>query len=450
MVVWFLTLAALGVSQLLQQPDVLAALDPRYAIRFFAAHRGGAFLVMGAVFLVVTGGEALYADIWHFGRHPIRLTWFALVLPALLLNYFGQGALLLREPAAVEQPFFRMAPGWALYPLVALTTVATVIASQAMISGAFSLSRQAVLLGYLPRLRIEHTSDRQIGQVYLPAVNAALMAACVGLVLGFGSSSHLAGAYGVAVTTDMVFTTILFTVVAWRAWGWNPLLLILVAAALLFVDLAFWSANLPKIPHGGWFPLGVAAVMFTLMTTWKTGRQILAARLGERTLPIELFLEDVRGHPQIRVPGTAVYMDSRPEGTPPALLHNLKHNHVLHDHVVLLTVQVQEIPRVPEKRRFDVIDRGEGLHRVQIRVGFAERIDVPALLSRAPLEGVPLDPMQTSYFLGRERLISSRTRGMAPWREHLFAVITRNALGVTPYLGLPPNRVVEIGAQVEI
>jgi len=450
MVLWFLTIAALGVSELIRQPAVLAAVHPVHALRFFADHRLGAFLVLGAVFLVVTGGEALYADMGHFGRRPIRLAWFCLVFPSLLLNYFGQGALILRNPAAAAQPFFLMAPSWALYPLVALCTAATVIASQAVISGAFSLTHQAVQLGYLPRLRVEHTSERQIGQIYLPAVNHVLLVACLALVLGFESSSHLAGAYGVAVTTQMIFTTILFAVLAWRAWGWNPVLLALVAAAFLSMDFAFWTASLHKIPHGGWFPLLVAGGIFTLMTTWKTGRQILSARLLSRILPIDLFVADVRNHPPFRVPGTAVFLDSNPDGTPPALLHNFKHNRVLHERVVFLTVEVQDVPYVAESRRFESIALGEGLHRLRIRAGFAEEVDVPALLRRCTVDGAGFDPMQTSFFLGRERLIASGTGGMAPWRQKLFAAMSHNAQGITPYFRLPPNRVVELGMQLEI
>ena len=450
MVVWFLVLAALGLAQVLRHPAVLAAVDPRYAVRFFADHSAGAFLVLGSVFLVVTGGEALYADMGHFGRRPIRLTWFSFVLPALLLNYFGQGALLINNPAAVEQPFFMMAPRWALIPLVVLTTAATVIASQAVISGAFSLTRQAVLLGYLPRLRIEHTSARQIGQIYIPVVNWTLLLACVGLVVGFGSSSRLAGAYGVAVTTDMVFTTILFAVVAWRNWRWNPVAVVVMAAAFLAMDTGFWSANLHKIPEGGWFPLLVAAAMFTIMTTWKRGRQILADRQLSRTLPAELFVDDLRSGGPMRIPGTAVYMDSNTNGTPPALLHNLKHNQVLHEHVIFLTVVTQETPDVDETRRFEVSPIGEGVLRVVVRVGFTEDIDVPDLLSRCNIEGVSFEPMRTSYFLGRERVIATSRPGMAIWRENLFAMMSRNAEGVTRYFGIPPNRVVELGMQVEI
>lgn len=450
MLVWFTTLAVLGVVHLAQEPGVLTALSPVHAVRFFLDHPVGAFLGLGSVFLVVTGGEALYADLGHFGKRPIRAAWFVVVLPALLLNYFGQGALILRQPAAVEQPFFLMAPRWALYPLVGLTTVATVIASQAVISGAFSLTRQAVLLGYLPRLRIEHTSAKQIGQIYLPAVNWTLMVSCVALVFGFRTSSQLAGAYGVAVTTDMVFTTVLFAVVAWRQWGWPPLVLVPLIAGLLVVDLGFWSANLHKIPHGGLVPLLVAAGMFTVMTTWRRGRQILARRLGARAFPIELFVEDVRRSPPHRVPGVAVYMDSNPQGTPQALLHNLKHNHVLHERVILLTVLVEEVAYVPEAERFDIVPLGEGMYRLRIRVGFAEDVDIPAFLQQCRVPDVEFHPMKTTFVLGRERVISTGLPGMARWRERFFAWMSRATTSATRHFNLPPNRVVEIGMQVEI
>jgi KUP system potassium uptake protein len=450
MLIWFLTLAALGAGHVLRQPEVLAAMSPHHAIRFFLENGFAGFLVLGAVFLVVTGGEALYADMGHFGRSPIRIAWFALVMPALVLSYFGQGALLIADPAAVEQPFFLMAPRWALYPLVGLSTAATVIASQAVITGAFSLTRQAVLLGYLPRLRVLHTSASRSGQVYLPAINWALMIACVGLILGFGSSSRLAAAYGVAVTTDMVVTVVLLAAVASSRWHWRPLTVGCLTAGLLVLDLSFWTANVSKIPHGGWFPLVSAVVVFTLMTTWKTGREILTNRLRERVLPIELFVEDLRGNPQLRVPGTAVYMDSNPDGTPPALLHNLKHNHVLHEKVALVTILPEAIPRFPEERRFDVAPLGEGMVRIRIHVGFVEEVDVPALLARCPVDDMSFDSMTTSYFLGRERVIATDRRGMALWRDRLFASMSRNATGVTPYFGLPPNRVVELGVQLEI
>ena len=450
MLVWFSLLAVMGLAEIVRYPAILAALSPTYAVGFFVVNRLAAFLVLGSVFLVVTGGEALYADMGHFGKRPIRLTWFTLVLPALLLNYFGQGALVIRSPEAIESPFFLMAPGWALYPLVALTTIATVIASQAVISGAFSLTRQAVQLGYLPRLRIEHTSSREIGQIYLPVVNWGLMLACVGLVLGFRSSGRLAAAYGVAVTTDMVFTTLLFAVVAWRRWKWKPWIVISMVVVLLSIDLAFWGANLHKIPHGGWFPLLIAGAVFVVMTTWKTGRQILLRRLFERTIPIETFVENVKSHPPTRVPGTAVFMDSNPKGTPPALLHNLKHNWVLHEQVIFLTVVPEEVPVVADEDRFEVVDYGAGMHRVRIHVGFAEEPDIPQFLAQCDIEGVSFAPMRTSFFLGRERLLSTARPGMAQWRERLFAFMTRNAEGVTPYFHLPPNRVVELGMQVEI
>jgi len=450
MLVWFSLLAVMGLAEIVRYPAILAALSPTYAVGFFVVNRLAAFLVLGSVFLVVTGGEALYADMGHFGKRPIRLTWFTLVLPALLLNYFGQGALVIRSPEAIESPFFLMAPGWALYPLVALTTIATVIASQAVISGAFSLTRQAVQLGYLPRLRIEHTSSREIGQIYLPVVNWGLMLACVGLVLGFRSSGRLAAAYGVAVTTDMVFTTLLFAVVAWRRWKWKPWIVISMVVVLLSIDLAFWGANLHKIPHGGWFPLLIAGAVFVVMTTWKTGRQILLRRLFERTIPIETFVENVKSHPPTRVPGTAVFMDSNPKGTPPALLHNLKHNWVLHEQVIFLTVVPEEVPVVADEDRFEVVDYGAGMHRVRIHVGFAEEPDIPQFLAQCDIEGVSFAPMRTSFFLGRERLLSTARPGMAQWRERLFAFMTRNAEGVTTYFHLPPNRVVELGMQVEI
>jgi KUP system potassium uptake protein len=386
----------------------------------------------------------------HFGKRPIRMTWFALVLPALVLNYFGQGARIIQDPAAVEHPFFLLAPGWATYPLVVLATAATVIASQAVISGAFSLTRQAVQLGYLPRVHIEHTSHREIGQIYIPGVNWLLMIACIGLVAGFRESTSLANAYGVAVTTDMVFTTLLFAAVARARWKWAWWRVGALAAAFLVVDLAFWGANLEKIPHGGWFPLVVAAVIFTLMTTWKRGRQILSTRMHATTLPFDLFLADLERNPPARVPGTAVFMYGNADGTPPALLHNLVHNKVLHERVVLLTVETQEIPVVADDDRMQVEEAGHGFYRVSIRYGFTEEPDIPAVLARVKVPGLDLRPMKTSYFLGRETLIPSSKPGMAIWREHLFAVMSRNARTATSFFGLPPNRVVELGAQIEL
>jgi KUP system potassium uptake protein len=422
-----------------------------HAAAFFARNEWPGVLVLGSVFLVVTGGEALYADIGHFGRRPIRVSWFALVLPALLLNYFGQGALIINDPAAVEQPFFLLAPDWALYPLVVLATAATVIASQAVISGAFSLTRQAVQLGYLPRVTVEHTSASHIGQIYVANVNRALLIACVALVLGFGSSSALAAAYGVAVTTDMVFTTILFAVVASTVWRWSLVFVLLLAAVFLGIDLAFWGANIVKVPEGGWFPLAVAAGVFTVMTTWKRGRQILADRMASASLPIDLFLQSLTSSPPARVPGIAVYMQGTPTGTPPALLHNLKHNKVLHERVIFLTVVTRDVPHVPEEERLELAEIGHGVFRLQVFYGFMEDPDVPAALRQCRSHGLVFPPMETSYFLGRETLIPSRRRrGMAFWREALFSFLSRNAQRATAYYRIPPNRVIELGAQIEL
>jgi KUP system potassium uptake protein len=448
---WFFVLSLLGVRQILRRPTVLAALNPLHAARFFLINGAVGFLVLGSVFLVVTGGEALYADMGHFGVRPIRWTWFGLVLPALLLNYFGQGALLLADPGALANPFFLMAPEWALYPLVGLATAATVIASQAVISGAFSLTRQAVQLGYLPRTEIRQTSPSQIGQIYIPSVNWLLLVACVGLVLGFGSSSALAAAYGVGVTTDMVFTTILFSVVAFRIWKWSAWGVAGLCGLFLLVDLAFWGANLPKIPDGGWFPLVVAAGIFTVMTTWKKGRTVLRERLTRRLLPIDAFLAESGIHELVRVPGTAVFMSSDPDATPPALLHNIKHNHCLHERVVLVTVETEEIPRVPESERVKARPLGNGFFRVLIRYGFVESPDVPRALSQVDCPGLEFPPMETTYFLGREKVISTERRSMRPrWREKLFALMSKNARDATSFFELPANRVVEMGAQVEI
>jgi KUP system potassium uptake protein len=407
--------------------------------------------VLGSVFLVVTGGEALYADMGHFGRRPIRLAWFAVVLPALLLNYFGQGALLIAEPGAVEHIFFRMAPPWATLPLVVLATAATVIASQAVISGAFSLTRQAVQLGYLPRVAIEHTSSAQIGQIYIPGVNWALMLACIALVLGFRSSSNLAAAYGVAVTTDMVFATLLFAAVARGRWHWSRARVALLLAGFLTMDLAFWGANIVKVPHGGWFPLVLAGAVFTLMTTWKRGRIILRERLAEGRIPLPDFIASITRGSVTRVGGTAVFMYSDPEATPPALMHNLKHNRVLHETVVLLSVLPEEVPHVDKKRRAETEPLGHGFYRVRLHYGFMEDPNVPRDIKFAEGEGLKFRSMETSYFLGHERLMATRrTGGMALWREHLFALMSRNARNATDFFQLPPNRVVELGATVEL
>jgi KUP system potassium uptake protein len=447
---WFFAIGALGLREILMHPGILAAIDPRHAGDFFVRNGGTAFAALGGVFLVVTGGEALYADLGHFGARPIRLTWFVLVLPALLLNYFGQGALLLHEPSAIRAPFFLMAPSWALYPMVVLATAATVIASQAVISGAYSLTRGAVQLGYLPRMQVDHTSETHVGQIYVPTVNWLLMIAAIGLVLGFQTSSNLAAAYGVAVTTTMVVTTILFGAAAQHRWGWSFWVAGPVAAGFLIVDLAFFAANILKIPHGGWFPLLVALAVVVMMTTWARGRSILAGRIHAGVLPVTNLLENLERGGIPRVKGTAVFMYKNPDGVPPALLHNLKHNKVLHERVILLTVLTEEIPRVDRAERSETADVGHGLYRVVLRYGFAQDPDVPAALRRLRLGDWDFKLSETSFFLGRENLLATPGEGMAMWRERLFAFMSRNARQATSFFRIPADRVVELGAQVEI
>ena len=450
MLLWFLTIAGLGLAGIARAPSVLAAVNPAHAAAFFAHNGWHAALVLAAVFLVVTGAESLYADMGHFGRRPIRLAWFGAVAPALILNYLGQGALLLTDPEAAHNPFYRLAPGWALYPLVALATAATIVASQAVISGAFSLTRQAIQLGYSPRLPVTHTSASEIGQIYIAPVNWLLMLACCGLVIGFGSSSNLAAAYGMAVTATMVITTLLFYVVARERWGWSPAAAGALAGGFLAADLAFFAANAVKIGHGGWFPLLVAAGVFALLATWKRGRSVLVERLRAAGLAPRLFLADVAAGRVARVPGTAVFMTAEAEGTPRTLLHNVKHNHVLHEQVVFLTVVTDEVPRVPMRNRVAVEDLGQGFHRIVAHYGFMQQPDIPAALALASSPEFPIDPMTTTYFVGREKLIPARKSGMARWREVLFSYLSRNAQSPTDFFRLPPNRVVELGAQVEL
>jgi len=449
-VLWFATMALLGVRQIVKAPMVLAAVDPRHAFDFFANEGFYGFLVLGAVFLVVTGGEALYADMGHFGTRPIRLTWFAIVLPSLLLNYFGQGALLLQEPAAVSNPFYRLVPSWALYPLVVLATAATVIASQAVISGAFSLTRQAVLLGYSPRLRIEHTSETEIGQIYVPVVNWILLAACVTLVIGFGSSSNLAAAYGIAVTTTMVITTVLLAVVARRRWRWSLAVVVPFTAVFMAIDLSFLGANAAKIIHGGWFPLLVAAAAFTLMTTWKKGRDTLSGLVQRRTLPMDVFIRSLESNPPARVRGTAVFLHRGAGVVPASLLHSLKHYKVLHEKVVLVAVVVEDVPFVPEGERAEVESFGEELYGIVLRYGFMQDPDIPIALGSIRYRDLEFDPMDTSYFLGRETLVPTKSHAMWRWREMLFLWMAKNATGAGLFFRLPPNRVVELGARVEV
>ncbi|WP_456445803.1 potassium transporter Kup [Oceanithermus sp.] len=447
---WFTAIAALGVAQIVQNPHVLTALLPHHAVNFFVANGATGFWVLGSVFLVVTGGEALYADMGHFGRTPIRLTWFFVVLPALLLNYFGQGALLLANPAAVENPFYLMVPAWATYPMIALATAATIIASQAVISGSFSLTRQAMRLGFLPRMTVVQTSSEEIGQVYIPTINWILMFATVGLVLGFGSSSRLAAAYGVGVTTDMVFTTLLFAVVAWSLWKWPRILVALLALGLLAVDLSFWGANIVKVPQGGWFPLVVGAVMLLVMTTWYHGRTLLASVLKKDAFPIERFLETlaVSKNPPVRVPGTAVYLTRNPDVVPPALLNNLGYNHVLHERVVIASVETEEIPRVAGHLRGELRPLELGFSRVVLHYGFMEHPSVPDELYA--MEELELDPDDTYFVLGREVILAEGRLGLPRWREQLFAVMQRNALPATAFFDLPPDRTFEVGHLVRL
>jgi KUP system potassium uptake protein len=450
MVIWFGTVFVLGLTWVIQVPSVLMAVNPLYAIRLFAAHGWGGFAVLGAVVLAITGGEALYADMGHFGKRPIRLAWYSLVLPALLLNYFGQGALLILDPNKAHQPFFNLAPTWALYPLVVLATSAAVIASQALISGAFSLTRQAIQLGYAPRLDVEHTSSEEMGQVYVPQVNMALAVGTTLIVIGFKTSSNLAAAYGIAVTMTMVITALLLYVVAVERWRWSVPVAMAVTGTFLLIDCAFLGANLLKLFSGGWLPLAIAACAFTLMTTWKTGRRIVFERLNARAIPLETFMSAVNATPPARVPGTAVFMTAQPRGTPPALAHNLRYNKVLHEHVIVLTVATAQRPHVVEDEQVEVTNLGNGVYNVRVQYGFMQDPNVPETIALAKQRGVGVNLDDLVYFLGRETIIVTRRRGMAIWREKLFVLMARNAVRATAYFRLPPERVVELGVQVEM
>lgn len=450
MLVWFCVLALLGIANIAQHPAILAAISPAYALTFFAANGLHGALVLGTVFLVVTGGEALYADMGHVGKRPIRLAWLALVLPALVLNYFGQGALLLREPEAAANVFYLMAPPWALYPLVILATLATVIASQALISGVFSITMQAENLGFLPRSRIVHTSAAEFGQIYIPTVNWTLMLACLVCVLGFRTSSNLAAAYGIAVTTTMAITTLIFSVVARRCWGWSTPRVVLLSGFFLLVDLAFFGANIVKIPQGGWFPLVVALVLFTLMTTWKRGSRLVFTKEQSFERPLEQLLEQIRARPPRRAPGSAVFLSSNAAGAPAALLANLHYNGVLHEQVLLTTVQIGAAPHIAEQERASVTALEHGLYQVVLRFGFMEDPDVPRALAGVSAPGLAFDPEQAPYFVNRTRVIPTDLPGMALWREQLYRVMRHNAASAADFFRLPPARVFEIGTSVEM
>jgi KUP system potassium uptake protein len=448
--VWFITITVLGVRGILQDPTVFAALNPVYGVKFLWNAGTMGFFVLGAVVLAITGGEALYADMGHFGRRPIRLAWYGLVCPALVINYFGQGAWLLSHPSAKENPFYNLAPSWALYPLVVIATSAAIIASQALISGAYSLTMQAIQLGYCPRMQIDHTSSETRGQIYMPQLNWALMIACIGLVLGFQSSSNLAAAYGVAVTFTMLTTTILFYFAARRLWHWPRWLAGSLCGFFVLVEGILCTANLLKIAHGGWFPLAVAAIVFTLLTTWKTGRRVLGERLRSSFIPLKLFLDDVDRTAPLRVPGTAVFLSSNADATPLALLHNLKHNRVLHQSVVFLTIQIEDVPHIRKKDRISLEKLRAGFHRVIARYGFMEDPNVPEVLDQCRPLGLEFEWMNTTFFLSRETIIATKQPGMWLWREKLFAFLSRNAQRPTDFFRIPANRVVELGMQVEM
>lgn len=449
MAIYFITLAVLGIANIARNPEIVAIVNPLWAVRFFTLDPWLAFLALGSVVLAVTGAEALYADMGHFGRKAISIAWLYAALPCLMLNYMGQGALLLDNPAAAANPFFLLAPEWARLPLVILATLATIIASQAVISGAFSVTRQAVQLGFLPRLRILHTSASAVGQVYVPFVNWTLLVLVILLVLGFRSSSNLAAAYGIAVTGTMVLTACMLGILTFKVWRWHPLLAGGVTGTFLLIDGAYFASNVTKIPDGGWFPLVVAATAFVLLTTWSSGRKIMRRYLRLGAMDMDLFVKSA-AHSAKRVPGTAIFLSSTSEGVPPSLLHNVKHNKILHERVIILTVVTEDVPHLDPGKRVEVADCGEGFYRVRLRHGFMEEVDIPASMKGIDAAGGPVKGHDTSYFLSRQTLVASSRPGMAIWREHLFAWMVRNAESPMEFFKLPSNRVVELGSQVEI
>ena len=449
MLVWFVTISAFGIRSIIAAPAVLASANPWHGLVFFSEHGIAGFLTLGAVVLCVTGGEALYADMGHFGKRPIRIAWFVAVLPALLLNYFGQGALLLREPAAASNPFYLLAPAAFRWPLLIIATAAAVVASQALISGAFSLTQQSIQLGYSPRMQIIHTSKHEAGQIYIPEVNKALMVGCLVLVLAFRNSSALSAAYGIAVTGTMAITTVLFAVVARTRWNWSLGHVIGLTAFFLLIDLSFLIANIIKIEHGGWVPIAMAIGVYTLMSTWKRGRVQLQEIQEAGQLPLTTFLTSIEKSPPLRVRGTAIFMTSSPDGVPVVLLHHLKHNKMLHETVVLLSVQTRGIPEVSADHMLALEKMGQGFYRLVATYGFMQSPNIPELLARAAADGVPVPKMDTSYYLGRERLVLTGKAKMSRWRKSLFALMSRNARSATEFFQIPPNRVIELGAQIE-
>jgi len=448
MVIWFGCLAAFGVISIAQYPQVLLALNPIHAFRFLSADPWISFLTLGAIVLVITGGEALYADMGHFGKSPIRFAWFSFVMPALVLNYFGQGALLLHDPQAIANPFYLLAPAWTLVPMVLLATAATVIASQAVISGAFSIANQSVQMGFLPRMEIRQTSDMAQGQIYVPFTNWTLYLAVVFLVFAFQSSSNLAAAYGIAVTGTMTITTILIAFVIVLLWRWPLIIAIPLIAVLLTVDMTYFAANAIKIPQGGWFPLGIALVSFTVLTTWKRGRELLFAKIEQQSVPMQTILDGIDDLP--RVSGTAIFLTPASDGAPSAMLHNLKHNHVLHERNILLTVVVEDKPYVTKGNRFLIKDLGKNFYRVKLFYGFMQTPDIPFALELCGSQALPFDMMTTSFFISRALLVPSPNPGMMQWRERLFLALSKNAMNAADFFKIPANRVIEMGTRIEI
>ena len=450
MCVWFLTLAVLGIVQIAEHPYVLKALSPHYAVHFFTHAGWPAFFALGSIVLCITGAEALYADMGHFGERPIRAAWFGFVMPALVLNYFGQGALLLSDAAAIENPFYLLAPASLLVPFVVLATLATVIASQAVISGAYSVAREAIQLGFLPRMEVRHTSRETMGQIYLPWINRMLLVLTLAVVLGFRSSSNLAAAYGIAVVGTMTIDAVLVMIVFRRLWQWNPLRVWAIGLVFLVVDFAFLAANLDKVEHGGWFPLVLGAMMFTVMTTWRRGRELVMREVAQSGLALEPFIASITAHPPLHVPGTAIFVTANRDGVPQALLHNLKHNKVLHERNVILTVETVDTPTADPAERHSTEELGGGFYRLLLRFGFAEDPDVPCAMAAVTDCGPPFDVMDTTYFVSRESIVATDRPGMALWRDRIFAFMARNGTPATSFFRIPGNRLVELGTQVEI
>ena len=448
--IWFITIALLGLASIIQNPGVIRAVNPYYAVNFFLHNDFQGFVILGSVFLVVTGGEALYADMGHFGKTPIKLAWFCLVLPCLLLNYFGQGALILNDPSTVENPFYYLAPQWLLYPLVALATLATVIASQALISGAFSITFQALQLGYLPRMKILHTSEDERGQIYIPQLNWILLIATIALVLGFRKSTNLAAAYGIAVTTTMVITTILLSVTMVKLWKWNRTAVVLVTAFFLIIDLSFWGANMLKILQGGWVPLTLGVLIYLIMTTWQKGRKNLMEKIRQQTMSLENFVTEFLSIRLIAIPGTAVYMSSSSNGTPPPLILNIKHNRLLHKQVIILTIKFHKVPHIKIEERVQVEQPTEGFYRVIANYGFMDITNIQQIIELLEKQGIKIKMHNTTFFLGRETLIPCPKRGFRMFRDKIFILMSNNAQRATDFFNIPPNRVFEVGTQVEL